>query len=101
MAFERAPALEGLFVSTAAAIARSPNHKGLSVPVSAFLCAILWTAVLLWLAAPIGGANAIVALIGGVLAGGIWYEERAAKLVNKQRDEWMRGRRPRPVRWIR
>ena len=41
----------------------------MSVPVSAFLCAILWTAVLLWLAAPIGGANAIVALISGVLAG--------------------------------
>ena len=60
----------------------------MSVPVSAFLCAIIWT---VWLAAPIGGANAIVALISGVLAGGIWYEERAAKLVSKQRDEWMRG----------
>jgi hypothetical protein len=63
----------------------------MSVPVSAFLCAIIWTVVLLWLAAPIGGANAIVALISGVLAGGIWYEERAAKLVSKQRDEWMRS----------
>jgi hypothetical protein len=59
----------------------------MSVPVSAFLCAIIWTVVLLWLAAPIGGANAIVALISGVLAGGIWYEERAAKLASKQRDE--------------
>jgi hypothetical protein len=61
----------------------------MSIPFSALLCALVWTVIMLWLAAPIGAANVIVALIGGVLAGGIWYEERATKSTNKQRDSWI------------
>jgi len=63
----------------------------MSILFSALLCAFVWTVAMLYLAAPIGGANIVIALIAGALAGGIWYEERVAKSAMKQRDDWMRG----------
>ena len=59
--------------------------------VSALLCALVWTIAMLFLAAPIGPANIVIALIAGALAGGIWYEERVSKLAMRDRDAWNRG----------
>jgi len=70
----------------------------MSIRCSAVLCALAWMFVMLWLAAPIGGANAILALIAGILAGGMWYEERAAKMAMKQHDDWRRGGAPSQAR---
>lgn len=58
---------------------------------SALLCGIVWTIAMLYLAAPIGAANIAIALIAGVLAGAIWYEERVQRRAMKERDAWMRG----------
>ena len=63
----------------------------MSLLFSALLCAIVWTIAMLFLAAPIGAANIVIALIAGALAGGIWYEERIAKLAMRDRDTWNRG----------
>jgi len=63
----------------------------MSLLFSALLCAIVWTIAMLFLAAPIGVANIVIALIAGALAGGIWYEERIAKLAMRDRDTWNRG----------
>ncbi|MFO1097600.1 MAG: hypothetical protein U1E81_04785 [Xanthobacteraceae bacterium] len=63
----------------------------MSIRSSAVLCALVWMSIMLWLAAPIGGANAILALVGGLLAGAVWYEERAAKMAMKRRDDWRPG----------
>jgi hypothetical protein len=40
---------------------------------------------MLWLADALNPATVILALIGGVLAGMAWYEERATKLAGKDR----------------
>jgi hypothetical protein len=52
---------------------------------SALYCAVVWAAVMLWLADALNPATVILALIGGVLAGMAWYEERSTTLAGKDR----------------
>jgi uncharacterized protein (DUF697 family) len=52
---------------------------------SAFYCAALWAVGMLWLANALDLATIVLALAGGAVAGIAWYEERAAKLADRDR----------------
>ena len=58
----------------------------MSLILSALYCAVAWAAVMLWLGGPLNLGTTILALVGGVLAGVAWYQERAAKLAGKDRS---------------